>query len=423
MPLWMLLSETHTPTPVYVNTPRAPQAADQYRTAKQAYENGDWEAFIANMKLIIPYEPESADIYYLIGEAYRFQGQAANALEAYNEALKINPDFGAPYLGLARARLLADPGFNAEFLFDEAIQRDPNFGEAYLERARFFISRNDPEAALVDLNRAAALMPDSVDVYLAYASVYLEVHQNESALQAAEKAYSLDITALPVYKMLGGLYLEDGQYQRAVEALEVYVIYEEQDALALARLGQAYYEIEEYEAAIRTLDKATTINRTGLRRFYIYRGLANLELGDTDEAVEDLEVAVDVDDRSFEANLGLVRVFYAQGKFGSAFLKVEVLKSVAETDEETATMLYWRTLVQEQRGETKDAIKNWNELLDMDEDLMTDEMRKKAEERLKVLIPPTRTPKAGTATSTPRASVTPSRTPTPARTPTRTPTP
>ncbi len=31
-----------------------------------------------------------------------------------------------------------------------------------------------------------------------------------------------------------------------------------------------------------------------------------------------------------------------QEKFGSAFLKVEVLKSVAETDEETAMMLYWR---------------------------------------------------------------------------------
>ena len=388
----MLLSETYTPTPLYVNTPRAPQAADQYRIAKQAYENGDWEAFIANMELIIPYEPESADIYYLIGEAYRFQGQSANALKAYNDALNINPDFGPPYLGLARARLLAEPGFNAEFLFDEAIQRDPNFGEAYLERARFFISRNNPEAALVDLNRAAELMPQSAEVYLAYASAYLEVNQNGSALQAAEKAYALDITALPVYKMLGELYLEDGQYQRAVEALEVYVIYEEEDALALARLGRAYYEIKEYESAIAAHNQATTINRTGLGSFYIYRGLANLELGYADEAVKDLEVAVDLDDRSYEANLGLVRAFYMQDKFGSAFLQVEVLKSVAKTDEQKAVMLYWRARIQEQRGETKDKIKNWNELLAMHKDALTDEMRKEAEARLKVLLPPTRTP-------------------------------
>ena len=38
-----------------------------------------------------------------------------------------------------------------------------------------------------------------------------------------------------------------------------------------------------------------------------------------------------------EVNLGLVRAYYLQEKFGSAFLSVDVLRSVAETDEETAT--------------------------------------------------------------------------------------
>lgn len=398
-PLWMLLAATYTPTPLYVNTPRVPEASDQYRIAKQAYHDGDWDAFITQMESIIPYEPQSADIYYLIGEAYRFKGQSANALQSYNEALKLNPDFGAPYLGLARAHLMAEPGYNAVSLFNDAIQRDPNFGEAYLERARFLISHHDPEAALVDLNRAAALMPESSDVYLAYAGAYLELGQSTSALEAAEKAYALDITALPVYKMLGELYLEDGQYQRAVESLDVYVTYEEEDALALARLGQAYYEIEEYEAAIRTLDKATTINRTGLHRFYIYRGLASLELGDADEAAQDLEIAAAVDNKSYEANLGLVRAFYLQEKFGSAFLKVEALKSLAKTDEQKATMLYWRALVQEQRGETKDAVKAWNELLDMDKNVITSEMLDKAEERLKVLVPSTPTPRTNAAPS------------------------
>ena len=64
-----------------------------------------------------------------------------------------------------------------------------------------------------------------------------------------------------------------------------------EDALALAWLGQAYFELEEYKAAVDNLDKAMTINRTGLRRFYVYRGLANLELKNMDQAVEDLEDA------------------------------------------------------------------------------------------------------------------------------------
>jgi len=423
-PLWMLVAETYTPTAIYVNTPRSPQSRDQYRLAEQAYKNSDWDTYITNMELILVLEPTAADIHYLIGEAYRFKGETANALAAYKEAKNINPDFSAPYLGEARVRLMNDPGYNAENLLDDAIDLDPNYGEAYLERAKFLISRKDPEAAIVDLNRAASLMPNSPDVYLAYASAYLALGEDASALEAAEKAYSMDITALPVYEMLGRLYIQNGQYQRAVESLEVYIVYEPEDALALARLGQGYYELGEYESAISALDKATTINRTGLRSFLLYRGLAHLELGDNiDQAVEDLEDGKDADDESFAANLALLRGYFAAEKFGSAYLQVEALDSLAETDEETALALYWRGLIQEKREEPKDAIKAWRELLEMDEDVMTAEMREEAEAHLLKLVPATPTATMWTLTPSPRTNTTPSRTPTPGKTPTRTPTP
>ena len=410
-PLWMLLPATYTPTPIYVSTPRSPGSKDQFRFAKEAYDKQDWDTFITNMELISKLEPEAPDIPYMIGEAYRFKGVSTKALGAYNDSLQIDPSFAPAYLGLARIRIMAAPGYNAKSLFDSAIKYDPNYGEAYLERARFFISRNEPENALEDLEMAESLLLNSTDVYLAYADAYLAMDDNEKALEAAEKAYSVDITSLPVYKMLGELYLEDGQYQRAVEALEVYTIFEDEDALALARLGQAYYQIGEFESAIGMINTATTINRTGLRRFFLYRGLSYLELGQYDEAVDDLEVAKDVDKDSFDASLGLVRAYYGAEKFGSAFLNVEAMKLVVETDEQNAIRLYWRALIQEQRDETKDAVKTWNQLLDLDKDLLTDEMVNKAEERLKILVPPTATPKV---------SATPSRTPSPTRTPTAT---
>jgi tetratricopeptide (TPR) repeat protein len=406
-PLWMLLPQTYTPTPFYVNTPRALESRDQFRTALEAYNAGDWETFITNMELIIPLEPNSADIHYYIGEAYRFQGQAGNALKAYNEALKIDPDFGPPYLGLARARLLAEPNFNAEDLFDEALKRDPNFGEVYLERARYFLLHNDPKSAIVDLEQAARLMPNSADVYMAYANVYFALDNKESALAAAEKAYSLDVTIIPVYQLLGNLYIENGQYQKAVEALEVYVLYNDTDALSLAMLGQAYFEIGDYKPALLNLDKALELNRSGLSRYYYYRGLANLELKNIDQAVSDLELALESDKTSFDINLGLVRGYYVQEKFGSAFLKVEVLNSLAETDQQVALMYYWRALIQEQRGEVKDALKNWRALYAMKADTMTAEMRADAELHLRTIITPTNTPKVS---------------PTPSRTPTRMPT-
>ncbi len=435
-PLWMLLPETFTPTALYVNTPRPPQSVDQFRIAKQAYEKGDWDVFISNVKLIEPLEPDAADLHYMLGEAYRFKKQAANALKEYQAAIDLDSKFGPPYLGLARAHLMQNPDYNIESLIEKALARDPDFGEVYLERARYYILHKKPKDAVIDLEQAEKLLPGSPAVYVAYAQAYMALDNNKSALEAAEKAYSLDITDLSVYQLLGGLCIDNGQYQRAADLLEVYVTYDKENALAYAQLGQSYFELKGYKAAVLNLDKASKINRNGIRRFYVYSGLANLELNNIDQAVVDLEAALDVDDSSYDVNLGLVRAYYLQEKFGSAFLRVEVLKSLAKNDKEKAVVLYWRALIQEKRGETKDAIKTWKALLAMDADLMTPEMRTEAEQHLKTMVTPTNTPKGGgatatatkgtvTVTATPKAGGTATKTPTPkaGTTPSRTPTP
>jgi len=425
-PLWMLLPATYTPTPLYVNTPRAPQSGDQYRAAKDAYARQDWDGFISSMELVATLEPDAADIYYMIGEGYRFKGNAREALSNYNHALELDENFGAAYLGLARARLLQDPGANVEQLFDLAIELDPNFGEIYLERARYFLEHNDPEAALVDLGRADERMPNSPAVYLAYADAYIAIDDIEQALEAAEKASELDKTSLEAYLLLGELYIADGQYQNAIGELETYVPYETEDSRAFALIGQAYYELGDYENSIKNLNEAFLLNPTGLRRFSYYRGMSYLEQGNADDAVFDLERAYAVDEGSFDINLGLMRAYYLQEKFGSAYQKVEAAKSIAETDEQIAIVHYWRALIQEKRGEAKDAIEEWQDLLAMDPDVMTEEMRADADKHLRSIVTPTNTPKATTKTSTPAAIKTLTPTPksgTPTRIPTRTPTP
>ena len=422
-PLWMLLPATYTPTPFYVNTPRGPQSADYNRAARDAYKKGDWDTYILNMELIAEQEPTAADVYYYIGEAYRFKKEAGNAIEACNHALEINPEFGPAYLCLARARLLQDPNAEIEQLFQFAIDRDPNYGEVYLERARYLLYHKDPEAALVDLDRANDRMPDSPEVYLAYANAYLAIDDPEQALEAAEKANELDKTSLPSYLLIGELYAANEQYEKAIEALETYTTYETEDSLAFALIGQSYFELEDYESAIEYLDKAFDLNPGGLRKFNFYRGMAHLELGNADEAATGLERAYNADEENFDINLGLARAYYLQEKFGSAFLKIEETRVRAESDEQEALVHYWRALIQEKRGEQKDAIKEWNALLDMDEDVMTEEMRADAEKHLKAMVTATNTSKPTTRTITPTKPAgvktpTPTRTPTPKRTPT-----
>jgi tetratricopeptide (TPR) repeat protein len=438
-PLDAFLNATYTPTALYVVTPRTAGSSEQYRIAFDAYEKGDWNAFIQNMQLLQRMEPEAPDIPYYIGEAYRFKGDTSQAARYYNQSIGMNEIFAPPYLGLARVRLMTNPDFKAGDLFKKAIELDPNLGEAYLERARWLIGREDIEDAFEDLELASQILPGSPEVYLAYADAYLAEGDDDKALEFAQKAYSADILNRRTYKLLGDLYLDREDYVNAAEALRVYTTYQSDDATGFGKLGQAYYFLGEYENAVSAIDRGTQVNPRGLKKYLVYRGLSKVELGIGEEAVDDLNTAVDDEPQSFIARLGYARALYADKKFGTAFLQIEVVRSLAESDEEKALELYWRAKIQEERNDIRDAIKTWNDLLKLDEDVMTPDMRAEAEARLKVLVPPsdtpepsetprpgsTSTPKPASPTPKPGASPTPSRTPTktPVRTPSVTPTP
>lgn len=437
-PLSAFLDATYTPTALYVNTPRSVSSIDQFRIAMEAYKKGDWDVFIDNMLLLEPLEPESPDIPYYIGEAYRFKGETGSARSYYNKSIDIDPDFAPAYLGLARVELESNPtSRRVEGYFEDVIDRDPNFGEVYLERARWLINREDFEDAFADLELAEQILPGSPEVYLAYANAYLGEGDSDKALEYAQKAYAADILNLPTYRLLGDLYLEREDYVNAAEALRLYTTYQN-DATGFGKLGQAYYYLGEYENAVAAINSGEEINRNGMQKYIVYRGLSHVELGNFNDAEGDMNTAVEEEPQSFEARLGYTRALYGVEKFGSAFLQAESMRALAETNEEKALELFWRGRIQEQRNDIRDAIKSWNDLLKLDEDVMTPEMRAEAEERLKVLVPPTdtpepsNTPRGGASTFTPTASLSgtpatptkkPATSPTVSRTPSVTPTP
>ena len=419
-PLWAFLNETYTPTPFYVSTPRQPQSSDQFRVASDAFNKGDMEEFIRNMQEIARLEPDSPDVYYLIGDAYRSEGKGSEAVVAYNEALKIDPKFGPAYLGLARARLLQDPNTNVTALFDLAIQNDPNFGEVYLDRANYYLYNKDPDAAIVDFGSAEQRMPTSPMVFYGYAQAYELKGDPTTALKNAEKAFQMDITLLPNYLLRGRLYIKLERYADALKALNTYITYETKSGAAFALLGEAYYKTGDYETALPLLSKGLTLDPTQ-RQVFLYRAFCLLETGDPKEAQADFERAIPFFKETYEIKIGLTRSYYAQEKFGNAYQEAEGAMALAKTNEQKALALYWRALSNEGRGAIKEAVTDWRALLNLPSSAMTDEMRATANEHLRkiALMTPSSTAKPSATPTKTRTPVPTSgkKTPTPTRTP------
>lgn len=420
-PLSDLLEVPYTPTPLYVPTERSPLTSDYLLQFDRAYKQGNWDEAIAALENVINVEPNAAFAYYYLGEAYRFKKDIGSALRYYNEAINKKADFGAAYVGVARARLLSDPNANVLPILDEAIRYDPNFGDAYLERAGVKIRDNDIQGAVTDLGEANKILPDSPLIYYYLAQARLQEGEYDLALSTAQRANELDVTHLPTYLLLGQINAALKNHEEAVKYLNFYLQYEPGDISSYIELGKLQFDLSNYNETIQAMNEVIKVDRNR-REPYLYRFLANVELGNGAAADEDLDRTLASYPDLFEANLGLVRTHLLNGRNGSAMVGLDKTFELAETDEQKALSYYWAAVVYEERDEPKKAAEYWELLLELPEDSMTDEMQETAEEHLLDLRTPLPTP-SPTRTSVPTATkpVTPTRTLTPTRTPTPTP--
>lgn len=430
LPLSALLKATYTPTPLYVNTPH-PRYED-YRIGMMAYHRGDWASAERHLKQVATYEPVE-DVLYHLGEIYRQQGEYEKALNAYNQALTLQPNFAPAIFGRALLYDLQNPDSVQEAIADleTAIELDPALGQAYLELAVLQAHVGEAEAALETLDQAESVTPGSPLVYLYRAKIYQSMGDTAKMLENARKANQLDITMLSAYRLIGEALQADGNFKGSIEPLETYITYEEADATAWVLLANAYLNEGEPEKSLNALDQALEIDN-GLLDAYLQRARLYLEQDKPEKALEDYQTCVRLDKTSFDASLGVGMALLAMDYPGDAYMQFERTQGLAKEEKQKAELLYWRGLSLEALGEVQAAINNWKKLLEIPEENVSEAWIEHAESRIKALVTatPTERPKSPTPkpsststrwpTQTPTATVTPksaSKTPTPSKTP------
>jgi len=417
MPLWMLLEATYTPVPLYVNTPHPINEA--YRSGIRAYTRGEFQSMLSFMQQASQMDPDSADTRYHLGEAYRFTGDIEKALEAYEKSIELAPSFAPAYLGRARCLLIINRAANVLDDLQLAIQYDPLLTDAYLIKAEYLLGRDDPEAAMEDLLAAKELYPDSPLLHVLFAQAYLDIGENDLALQSALRAYMLDKTLLLAYKTLAMAYMANETPFDAIDYLETYLRYQEDDASSWMALGHAQrLSGNDYPAAIAAYDQAIKLDRN-LTEVYIFRGKTYIEMGEGQLATNELMTAMRLYPNTFDINLHLGRALLVADRPKDASRQLNSAAKLANSDEELAALYYWRALSGEASNDPLAAIKDWQSLIELPDDVVSAEWIKTANEHLLALIPPTATP---TPTRTPTQTITPTPTRTPLPSATATPT-
>ena len=92
-----------------------------------------------------------------LGQRLYRDGRVQEAIQQYNESIRLNPDFDEVYNDRGAAFMTIRQFEQAIEDFNEAIRRDPTAGGFYANRAMAYTLAGNEEAAQQDINKAVEL--------------------------------------------------------------------------------------------------------------------------------------------------------------------------------------------------------------------------------------------------------------------------
>lgn len=399
-PPWQALAATYTPTPLYVNTPHP--IIEAYSLSMRSYQRGDWGKAVEYLKQSVQSEPNTADLPYLLGEAYRQTGQFSEALKAYELSLQANASFAPSYLGRALVQWSLDAGQVDQIRADleKALQMDPRLPETLTYLGWLELSNGSPEAALERFNAAETQNLAFPITYYYRARAHLAVNNAGPALADAERASQSDVTMLPAYLTLADALQANQRFADSVVPLEIYLRYTPNvDPAVYYKIARAYRAAGNLAAALESINKLLEEVPDSMAGV-LERGFIYLDDGNAGSALADFDAVLQADPGSFDAGIGRARALIAMKSYSDAIFQLDQTQTVVQTDAQGLEVDFWRAQALEPLDLTS-AIAIWERVLSAPEGLIPDAWREMAQTRLNALYTPTPNPFLPTETPTP----------------------
>jgi len=167
-------------------------------------------------------QEETAEFYYNRGRE-NYENYAYHlAMEDYNHALLIKPDYAEAFNGRGEIYMNISEYADAEREFSAAITVNPEYEKAYINRGRLYKKAGRYDAAVADLIRAMEINPGRTELREELADIYLCLGSNKGEIRDITGAMKdlflvclLSPENVEAWYRLGVLYLYQGDIANA----------------------------------------------------------------------------------------------------------------------------------------------------------------------------------------------------------------
>jgi tetratricopeptide (TPR) repeat protein len=238
------------------------------------------------------------------------EGKLNQAIEAYQEAILVNPNNPALYVTLARLQAFVGDYDAAIENTQNALLKNPNNPMAHAVQAWALTLSGDPTRAEAEVKKALELDPDSALAHAYYAEILLDKGFFGDVDQAADesrRAMELDRGLLEVRRARGLVLLNTQNLEEAVQEFKAAIAINDKIPDLHLNLGFAYRVMGENDLAIEELLAAYALNPESPTA-PTEISLAYANAGQFGKAVQYAEQAVKVepDNPKLHGNLGVM---------------------------------------------------------------------------------------------------------------------
>lgn len=241
-----------------------------------------------------------ADSYQLLG-IYANQGREEAlplALSAANRAIALDPDLGEAYASLGAIHNEYRTEEDPEQLFQRGLELSPNYSTAHQWYGEYLESKGQYEMARVHLQRAVELDPLSPIINVQLANNLSRLGEFAEAEERLLKAIKIDPGFSGAYQGLAQLYFNDlGRFADGVMAAEKAAALDPTAVIKAAMLADLYSGIGGDEEADRWLLEAKRLGATN--RFTVFAATkVYMSRGEFGLAIEELQNSGQIDERA-----------------------------------------------------------------------------------------------------------------------------
>ncbi|GCL49493.1 tetratricopeptide repeat protein [Microcystis aeruginosa NIES-3804] len=224
------------------------------------------------------------------GVLYYNQQKYKLALDDYNKAIELNPNFAMAYYN--RGVLYFNQKKYELALADcnKAIELNRNYADAYNNRGVLYRLQEKYELALADYSKAIDINPNNAEAYNNRGNLYRLQEKYELALADYNKAIDINPNYAEAYYNRGILYRLQEKYDLALSDYSKAIDINPNYAEAYQIRGILYFYQEKYELALADLNKAIDIN-PNFAMAYNTRGVVYALTRDFPKALADAEKA------------------------------------------------------------------------------------------------------------------------------------